>query len=123
MVLRFRSRELRLTPDAVDRAIASARQRVPSFAAARLRFRDLIVRHAYELFARGDLLALSSEEFADELSRDRESRAALDALWRPVNPTALVRRLLTSRAALARRRRDPRRRRAAGVAAAVGAQG
>jgi DNA helicase IV len=102
VVLRFRSRELRLTPDAVDRAIASARQRVPSFAAARLRFRDLIVRHAYELFARGDLLALSSEEFADELARDRASRAALDALWRTVNPTALVRRLVTSRAALAR---------------------
>jgi DNA helicase IV len=102
VVLRFRSRELRLTPDAVERAIASARQRVPSFAAARLRFRDLIVRHAYELFARGDLLALSSEDFADELGRDRDSRAALDALWRPVNPTALVRRLVTSRAALAR---------------------
>ena len=102
VVLHFRSRELRLTPDAVGRAIAAARQRVPSFAAARLRFRDLVVRHAYELFARGDLLALSSEDFSDELSRDRQSRAALDALWRPVNPTALVRRLMTSRAALAR---------------------
>jgi DNA helicase IV len=102
VVLRFRSRELRVVPEAVDRAIASARERVPSFAAARLRFRDLMVRHAYELFARGDLLALSSEEFSDELTRDRASRAALDALWRPVNPTALIRRLVSSRAALAR---------------------
>jgi DNA helicase IV len=101
-VLRFRARELRITPAAVDRAVASARQRVPSFAASRLRFRDLLVRHAYDLFTRGDLLALSAEEFSDLLSGDRESRATLDALWRPVNPTALVRRLLTGRAALAR---------------------
>ncbi len=36
------------------------------------------------------------------LSADRDARAALDGLWRPVNPAALVRRLLTSRATLAR---------------------
>lgn len=102
LVLRFRARELRITAAAVERAVASARQRVPSFAAARLRFRDLIVRHAYDLYAGGDLLALSGEEFSDQLTRDREARATLDALWRPVNPTALVRRLVTSRAALAR---------------------
>jgi DNA helicase IV len=102
VVLPFRSRALRIAPSAVAAAIDSARQRVPSFAAARLRFRDLIARHAYELYARGDLLALSGEEFAQMLAADRESRAVIDALWRPVNPTALVRRLLTSRAALER---------------------
>jgi DNA helicase IV len=102
VVLRFRARDLYVTPEVVGDAIASARQRVPTFAAARLRFRDLIVRHAYELFTRGDLLAFSADDFAGALVADRESRAALDALWRPVNPTATVKRLLTSRAALAR---------------------
>ena len=102
VVVPFRSRELHITPEAVAAAVDSARQRVPSFAAARLRFRDLLVRHAYDLFTRGDLLALSGEEFSQLLSADRDARAALDGLWRPVNPTALVRRLLTSRAALAR---------------------
>ena len=102
VVMPFRSRELHITPAAVAAAVESARQRVPSFAAARLRFRDLLARHAYDLFTRGDLLALSGEEFSQMLSADRDARAALDGLWRPVNPTALVRRLLTSRAALAR---------------------
>lgn len=102
VVMPFRSRELHITPSAVAAAVGSARQRVPSFAAARLRFRDLLARHAYDLFTRGDLLALSGEEFSQMLSADRDARAALDGLWRPVNPTALVRRLLTSRAALAR---------------------
>ena len=102
VVLRFRARELSITPEVVADAIASARQRVPTFAAARLRFRDLIVRHAYELFTRGDLLAFSAEDFSEALTADRESRAALDALWRPVNPAATVKRLLTSRPALAR---------------------
>ena len=100
--LRVRARELRITPAAIEAAVASARQRVPSFAAARLRFRDLIARHAYDLFARGDLLALSAEEFSELIAADRGARTTLDALWRPVNPTALVRRLLTSRSALER---------------------
>jgi DNA helicase IV len=102
VVLHFRSRALHITPEVVAATIATARQRVPTFAAARLRFRDLIVRHAYELFARGDLLALSGEEFADLLNRDRDARSTLDGVWRAVNPTALVKRLLTSPAALAR---------------------
>jgi DNA helicase IV len=50
VVLHFRARALHVTPEVVDATIASARQRVPSFAAARLRFRDLIVRDAYDLF-------------------------------------------------------------------------
>ncbi|HEX4492262.1 MAG TPA: AAA family ATPase [Acidimicrobiia bacterium] len=102
VVLRFRARRLVVAADAIAGFIASARQRVPAFAAQRLRFRELFVRHAYELFTGGDLLALAVDEFSEMLLADRESRAALDALWRPVNPAALVKRLLTSRAALAR---------------------
>jgi DNA helicase IV len=102
VVIRFRARPLVITPDAVAALIASARQRVPAFAAQRLRFRELFVRHAYELFTGGDLLALAVDEFSELLLAERGIRAALDAIWRPVNPTALVKRLLTSRAALAR---------------------
>jgi DNA helicase IV len=101
-VLRFRARPLAIAPATIAGLIASARQRVPAFAAQRLRFRELLVRHVYELFTGGDLLALSAEEFSELLLAERDTRAAIDGLWRPVNPTALVKRLLTSRAALAR---------------------
>ena len=80
MVLRFRARELRITPDAVDRAVAVGaptgsvlRGRAPGSATC-------IVRHAYDLYTGGDLLALSAEEFADLLTSDREARATLDGL-------------------------------------------
>jgi len=102
VTLRFRARTLRIDAEAVDGMIASARQRVPSFAAQRLRFRELFVRHVYDVFTGGDLLALSAEEFSEMLLADKDTRATIDALWRPVNPTALVKRLLTSPAALAR---------------------
>ena len=102
VVVRFRGRPLHTPAATVARLVDSARRRVPAFAAARLRFRELFVRDAYERYTGGDLLAISVEEFGEQLLADRDSRAALDGIWRPVNPTSVVRRLLTSRAGLSR---------------------
>ena len=100
VVLRFRSRELHITPEVVAAAVASARQR-PDVC----RGPDSVPRpdrQARVRPLREATCSRSGEEFADLLTRDRDARSTLDGLWRAVNPTAVVKRLLTSRAALAR---------------------
>jgi DNA helicase IV len=100
--VRYRTRFLTLPADDVHDLVREARSRGASFAAQRERFRQMLVRRAYDRYTGGVALELDEQEFGAELLADAASRKAIDACWRSVNGPGLVRSLLTQRAVLTR---------------------
>ena len=74
------------------------RRDVP-LATQRERFRQSLVRRAYDRYTGGLALELAEDDFGAELLANATSRKTIDGIWRSVNPTGLVRSLLTQRAA------------------------
>jgi DNA helicase IV len=60
------------------------------------------VHHVYDVMTRGVPLGFDEEELGAELMADPTTRKAIDGCWRSVGAVALVKSLLTQRAALAR---------------------
>jgi len=60
------------------------------------------VRDAYERWTGGELIGTGLDEFRTAVFADVASKSAIDATWKTVNATSVVRSLVTSRAALAR---------------------
>jgi DNA helicase IV len=102
VALRYRSRVVRFSPSEIAALLADARSRDAPGRDQRTRFRTRLLREAYERWSGGERLATSEDEFAADVLAHRESRAAIDAMWRPLKAVTVVRTLLTSRAALAR---------------------
>jgi len=102
LTLRFRTRRLALAADDVRALVEAARRRDAPVATQRERFRQSLVRKAYELYTGGVAIELDEGDFGAGLLADAESRRAIDGCWRTVSPVALVRSLLTQRAFLAR---------------------
>jgi DNA helicase IV len=100
--LRFRMRLLRFTRDELAAIVDDVRARGASFSAQRERFRQMLIRRAYERYTGGVAIELDEDEFGAGLLTDAASRKVIDGCWRSVNGVALVRSLLTQRAALAR---------------------
>jgi DNA helicase IV len=87
--------------DLLDLAISAQRENL-AISIQRQRFRDAVVRAAYALYTRGELLGIDEKEFGTDLLAIADNRKQLDNCWKSVNPTGLVRSLLTQRTALAR---------------------
>jgi DNA helicase IV len=102
LVLRVRARMVRVPATDVHELIASTRKRDAPFNLQRTRFREQLVRRVHALASGGEPSALDDSEFAASLLAEQANRQAVDRCWRTVNPTALVRSLLTQRAALSR---------------------
>jgi DNA helicase IV len=102
LTLRFRSRRLVVDAATVDRLVAEARRRPSSRRSQREWFRARVLREAYERWTDGELVATAPDEFEAAVLAHAESRQRLDAAWKSVNAVAVVRSLVTSRAALAR---------------------
>ena len=102
LTVRFRTRELTLDADDVRALVADARRRDAPFATQRERFRQSLVRRAYDRYTGGVAIELDEHDFGVALLADAESRKAIDGCWRSVSPVGLVRSLLTQRAFLAR---------------------
>lgn len=98
----YRARRLHLGPEEVHRLVEGARRRELPISEQRRRFREAVVRALYHRYTRGDLLGIDEREWGSEVLADAENRRQLDACWKSANPVALVRSLLTQRAALAR---------------------
>ncbi len=102
VTLRFRTRQLTIGADEVRDLVDDARRRAAPFATQRERFRQSLVRHAYDRYTGGLAIELDEHDFGTGVLGDSESRRAIDGCWRSVRPVALVRSLLTGRALLAR---------------------
>src|SRR4029077_6717296 len=102
VTLRFRTRLLFLSAEDVRALVDTARGRDAPFATQRDRFRQSLVRLAYDRYTRGVALEIDEDDFGAALLGDPDSRKAIDGCWRSVSPVALVRGLLTQRAFLAR---------------------
>jgi len=102
VTVRFRTRELTLATDDVRALVDAARRRDAPFATQRERFRQSLVRRAYDRYTGGVAIELDEHDFGVSLLADAVSRKAIDGCWRSVSPVALVRSLLTQRAFLAR---------------------
>jgi DNA helicase IV len=102
LTVRFRTRELTLGTDVVRALVDDARSRDAPFATQRERFRQSLVRRAYDRYTGGVAIELDEHDFGVALLADPVSRKAIDGCWRSVSPVALVRSLLTQRAFLAR---------------------
>ena len=100
--LRFRSRVVRIEPEFIEELVQVIRSRDSSLRQQRERFRNRLLREAYDRWSGDELHALSMEEFAGEVLAHKESRTALDRCWTTMNPVALVRTLLTSKPSFAR---------------------
>ncbi len=100
--LRFRARRLVVDSATVGRLIAEARGRPSSRRSQREWFRARVLRDAYERWTDGELVATAPDEFEAAVLAHADSRRRLDVAWKSVNATAVVRSLLTSRAALTR---------------------
>jgi DNA helicase IV len=99
---RVRARIVRVPAVEVHELVAAMRKRDAPFAVQRTRFREQLIRRVHIAASGGEPSALEDAEFASTLLADAANRQAVDKCWRSVNPTALVRSLLTQRAALAR---------------------
>jgi DNA helicase IV len=104
--VRFRTRTVHFTQAELDELVVEARARGTSFAGQRERFRQTLLRRAYDAYTRGIAIELDESDFSAELLADAASRKAIDGCWRTVNGPGLVRTLLTQRAALARAAED-----------------
>jgi DNA helicase IV len=102
LTVRFRTRRLTLAADDVREIVDEARRRDAPFATQRERFRMSLVRRAYDRYKGGVAIEIDEDDFGVALLADAETRKAIDACWRSVNPVGLVRSLLTQRAFLAR---------------------
>ncbi len=102
LTVRFRTRELKLDASDVRELVADARRRDAPFATQRERFRQMLVRRAYDRYTGGVAIGLDEHDFGEAMLADAPSRKAIDGCWRSVSPVALVRSLLTQRALLAR---------------------
>ncbi len=102
LVVRYRTRRLTFTADDVRALLADARRRPAPFSTQRERFRQALVRRAYDRYTGGIAIELDERDFASELLADAASRKAIDGVWKTVNPVGLVRSLLTQRAFLGR---------------------
>jgi DNA helicase IV len=102
VALPFRTRLLVLSADDVRALVDATRKRDAPFSTQRDRFRQALVRLAYDRYTRGVALELDEDDFGAALLGDLRSRKAIDGCWRTVSPVALVRGLLTQRAFLAR---------------------
>ena len=102
LTVRFRTRELTLGPGDVQALVDEARRRDAPFATQRERFRQSLIRRAYDRYTGGVAIGLDEQEFGVGVLADAESRKAIDGCWKSVSPVALVRSLLTQRAFLAR---------------------
>ena len=102
VTLRFRTRQLTIDGDEVRDIVDEARRRDAPFATQRERFRQSLIRRAYDRYTRGVAIELDESDFGAALLGDTESRKAIDGCWRSVSPVALVRSLLTRHAFLAR---------------------
>jgi len=102
LTVRFRTRRLTLDPDDVRALVDDARRRDAPFSTQRERFRQSLVRRAYDRYTGGVAIELDEHDFGVALLADSEPRKAIDGCWRSVSPVGLVRSLLTQRAFLAR---------------------
>ena len=102
LIVRFRTRELAIEPSDVRALVDDARRRDAPFATQRERFRQSLIRRAYDRYTGGVAIGLDESDFGAALLADAPSRKAIDGCWRSVSPVALVRSLLTQRAFLAR---------------------
>ena len=102
VTVRFRTRRLTLDAGEVGALVDDARRRDAPFTTQRERFRQSLVRRAYDRYTGGVAIELDEGDFGAALLADAESRKAIDGCWRSVSPVALVRSLLTQRAFLAR---------------------
>ncbi len=102
VTVQFRTRRLTLDADDVRALVGAARGRDAPFATQRERFRQSLVRRAYNRYTGGVALELDEHDFGVALLADPESRKAIDSCWRSVSPVGLVRALLTQRAFLSR---------------------
>jgi DNA helicase IV len=102
ITLRFRTRRLVLSSNEVRALVDAARGREAPFATQRDRFRQSLVRLAYDRYTGGVALELDEDDFGAALLGEPESRKTIDGCWRSVSAVALVRALLTQRAFLAR---------------------
>jgi DNA helicase IV len=102
LTLPFRTRRLAFSAGEVQALVDAARRRDAPFATQRERFRQSLLRFAYERYTGGVALELDEGDFGAALLADRAARKAIDGCWRSVSPVALVRSLLTQRAFLAR---------------------
>ncbi len=100
--LRARGRMVRVPSVEVHELIAAMRKRDAPFSLQRTRFREQLVRRVHVLASGGEPSALEDTEFAAALLAEPANRQQIERVWRAVNPTTLVRSLLTQRAALAR---------------------
>jgi DNA helicase IV len=102
LVLRVRARTVRVHATEVHELVAAMRKRDAPFSVQRTRFREQLVRRVHVGATGGEPSALEDAEFAQVLLADAANRQAIDRCWRTVNPTSLVRSLLTQPRALAR---------------------
>ena len=102
LTLAYRARRLHVPRAQVDELLGDARRTGAPDATQRQRFREMLVCAAYAHYTRGELLGTDESEWGAELLAHGPNRKAVDGCWRPVNPVAIVRSLLTQRVALAR---------------------
>jgi DNA helicase IV len=102
LTVRFRTRPLTIAAGDVQGLVDEARRREAPFATQRERFRQSLIRRAYDRYTGGVAIELDEHDFGVALLADAQSRKAIDSCWRSVSPVALVRSLLTQRAFLAR---------------------
>jgi DNA helicase IV len=102
IALRYRTRRLVFTADEIVALVSDLRSRAAPVSVQRERFRQAIVRRAYDRYTGGVAIELDEEDFGRELFADTEARKTIDSMWKSMNPVSLVRALLTQRSALAR---------------------
>jgi DNA helicase IV len=102
LAFRVRARTVRVPAVEVHELVAATRKRDAPFSVQRTRFREQLIRRVHVAATGGEPSALDDAEFASTLLAEPANRKAIDGCWRSVSPTALVRALLTQRAALAR---------------------
>ncbi len=102
VTVRFRTRQIAIGADDVADLVQDARRRDAPFSTQRERFRQALVRRAYDRYTGGVAIELDEHDFGVAVLADAESRKAIDGCWRSVSAATLVRTLLTQRAFLAR---------------------
>jgi DNA helicase IV len=100
--LRFRTRRISFSAEALSELVASVRERGAPFATQRERFRTALLRRAYDSYTGGVALEMDEAEFGRELLADAVARKAIDGCWKSTNPVSLVKSLLTQKTFLAR---------------------